>query len=46
MKFYSYNKEIRDGLKEKYPIYYEKLMSKYFKLLINNLKYLCNSCSC
>ena len=28
MKFNSYNKEIRDGLKEKYPIYYEKLMSK------------------
>ena len=28
MKFNSYNKEIKDGLKEKYPIYYEKLMSK------------------
>ena len=28
MKFNSYNKEIRDELKEKYPIYYEKLMSK------------------
>ena len=28
MKFNSYNKEIKDGLKEKYPNYYEKLMSK------------------
>ena len=28
MKFNSYNKEIRDGVKEKYPNYYEKLFSK------------------
>ena len=28
MKFNSYNKEIRDGVKEKYPKYYEKLFSK------------------
>ena len=28
IKFNSYNKEIRDGVKVKYPNYYEKLFSK------------------
>ena len=28
MKFNSYNKEIRDGVKGKYPKYYEILFSK------------------
>ena len=28
MKYYSYSKGIKEGLKEKYPNYYEKLMSK------------------
>ena len=28
MKYYSYSKGIQEGLKEKYPNYYEKLMSK------------------